>query len=491
MNKLENYLDKLKKYRLEIRHIIVIFITLLFFQIILSFIQKGSLREFLVDTKEWYKKDTAERIANLTTTSIELLFENFLLIKNRDAVSRIHIVNSMDIIFNQPLVQQNVEKIALIFEKGDEKFLIDDGEKAAQFILDELPLFKNESEIINLYSKNRNFVYEDEIIFSQLDKEGSFDILVPFVIYGEVTGALYMKNTPDFSILTGEIISSYEEAAVIYSSLIILGLLAMFYISSYSVRERDEAQDLLIKEHETNLKQKIEHEKETQFTKRIYHAHHKAEKVIGFIREDLRVLTSSNLEFMRQRLGKYVNFVSRVIYDMKWYDPPINTIRGQLFNTDINKTLIFLIENLFRRVTINKELFQFKLNLDENFPSVKVNEYIVWEIFEPIIQNSFDHRGENEVLVTISTKYDAELKKSYITFSDNGNGIVNELLEYDDNGVQRIFIEHSSTKTTENQNKGYGCYIAYTMAVKRCGWKLRAVNNFTKGCSFIFEIENG
>jgi hypothetical protein len=42
----------------------------------------------------------------------------------------------------------------------------------------------------------------------------------------------------------------------------------------------------------------------------------------------------------------------------------------------------------------------------------------------------------------------------------------------------------------ENQNSGYGCYIAYEMAVKKCGWKLDAQNNAESGASFIITIKN-
>ena len=104
---------------------------------------------------------------------------------------------------------------------------------------------------------------------------------------GEYIGAVYMKNTPDFSFISNQVISNYDETSVIYLSLILLGLLAMYFISSYTVKERDDTQKMLFDEHETNLKKQINYEKELIFTKRIYHTHHKAEKIMGFIKEDL------------------------------------------------------------------------------------------------------------------------------------------------------------------------------------------------------------
>ena len=41
----------IKKYRFEFRHLTILFLVLIFFQIILSFIQKESLQKFLENTK--------------------------------------------------------------------------------------------------------------------------------------------------------------------------------------------------------------------------------------------------------------------------------------------------------------------------------------------------------------------------------------------------------------------------------------------------------
>ncbi|MEW6061564.1 MAG: histidine kinase, partial [Bacteroidota bacterium] len=68
--------ESLGQYRFEIRHLTVLFIILIVFQIIISFIHKISLQKILVNTQEWYQQDSAERLANLTTTSLELLLES-------------------------------------------------------------------------------------------------------------------------------------------------------------------------------------------------------------------------------------------------------------------------------------------------------------------------------------------------------------------------------------------------------------------------------
>jgi hypothetical protein len=67
--------EHFKKYRIEIRHVTILFVVLLIFQIFVSLVYKFSLQGFLVKTQDWYRQDSAERLANLTTTSLELLFE--------------------------------------------------------------------------------------------------------------------------------------------------------------------------------------------------------------------------------------------------------------------------------------------------------------------------------------------------------------------------------------------------------------------------------
>jgi signal transduction histidine kinase len=262
----------------------------------------------------------------------------------------------------------------------------------------------------------------------------------------------------------------------------------MYFISSYTVKERDEAQQLLFDEHKENLKKQIEYEKELVFTKRIYHAHHKAEKVMGFIKEDLRILSPRNISEIIYRVTKYSNFVSRVIYDMKWYDPPVQTIRNQIFHTDLNEVIGFISQNIFRRVYSKKGLFDIKFDLDPKIPKVSINEFVIWEIIEPLIQNSIDHNGEKDLIISVSTKYSFDEDVSYFIIADNGKGIPPEFLEIDDNGIKKLFNENISSKKSKLQNSGYGCYIAYTMC-RRCGWDLDAVNNPEAGCSFIIKIK--
>ena len=50
---------------------------------------------------------------------------------------------------------------------------------------------------------------------------------------------------------------------------------------------------------------------------------------------------------MKHRVVTYSNFISRIIYDMKWYDQDINTIVNPIFRTDINAVIDFVVKNVF------------------------------------------------------------------------------------------------------------------------------------------------
>ena len=298
-----------------------------------------------------------------------------------------------------------------------------------------------------------------------------------------------MKNTPDFSTITDEMISAYDETAITYSALIFFGLLAMFYISTYTLRERNKAQHLLFEEQKKHLMEQVSVQNELLFTKRIYHTHHKAEKIMGFIKEDLHKLHAENIDAIKARINKYANFIARVIYDMKWYEPPVQTIRSGIFHTNINTVLEFLVQFVFKRISDDAGMVVFDLHLQPDLPLVHINEYVVWEVFEPIIQNSIDHAGNNAVTVTITSLFDADAKSIKVLIKDNGKGIEPWLLEPDANGLKRIFQEHTSTKKMDtHEHSGYGCYIAYEIAIQRCGWMLDAENPPEGGCMFTFTI---
>jgi len=489
----KNFFRKLKEYHFEFKHVTVLFIILFAFQLIVSFINKAAVKNFLNSTQDWYQKDSAEEIANLTATSLELVLESIQAKKVISIEDENKVVQAFDIIFSQQQLKHNIEGLYILVRLNDEIHAIDDGRTLYSFLINHSKVYQHvddkKIEAIKMYRSIEKELSRDEQIKSIATDKKTFNIFVPFVLNGEYVGAVYMKNSPDFSFISNQIISNYDETSVIYLSLILLGLLAMYFISSYTVKERDDTQKMLFDEHETNLKKQINYEKELIFTKRIYHTHHKAEKIMGFIKEDLRMLSPDNISDTKYRVTKYSNFISRVIYDMKWYDPPLQTIRNQIFRTNLNEVIKFIVDNIFLRISTKSNSFEIKMETDSELPPVSINEFVVWEIIEPLIQNSIDHGGENNITITCKTKFDEISNKSYIIIEDNGKGIKRDLLEENEDGIKNLFIENVTTKEAGLQNSGYGCYIAYEIS-KRCGWDIDAENIGTGGCRFTITIYN-
>ncbi|MBN2356956.1 ATP-binding protein [candidate division KSB1 bacterium] len=483
--------DKIRQYHFQLRHVLVLLVILLFFQISITFVHKISLSNFLLKTQEWYQFDSAEKLAALAATSLELLLETTAPQAITHEQDQRRMVQAFNIILTQQILQRHVEDLCVLVTIDDKVTAIDNGQALYEYLLehrhDLSPAERSHEDAIRIYSAHQEEIRSSEQIYAEVEDRQIFHIFVPFVPRGEFMGAVYMRNKPDFSFITDEIITSYNELTLIFMALIVIGLLAMVYISSYTLKERDEVQSLLYREREIQLKAFIQHQKESLFTKRIYHTHHKAEKVMGFIKEDLRSLSRKNIDDFKFRVTKYANFISRVIYDMKWYEPPLHAIRNPLFNTDLNQVIRFIVDNIFKRTSSTTELVQFHLDLAEGLPSLQVNEFVIWEIIEPLIQNSLEHGGDERLLITLHTHYNAGQRLITLTIGDNGKGIHPDLLRVYEKGIKKIFLENTSTKT-DSQNAGYGCYIAYEIAVQRCGWKMDVENLPEGGCRFTLQI---
>jgi anti-sigma regulatory factor (Ser/Thr protein kinase) len=485
--KKKRLIEKLRPHHFDLKHVLLLFIVLVAAQVLISFVQKISLRDFLVETQEWYQRDSAERFANLAATSMELLLETTSPAQRRNLEERRKIVQAFDIIFSQQLLLQHVVETCVLVSNGDKIFAVDNGEVLYEYFFDNQtalpPSDMPHDEAMRMYQQFRGQLASSEQIHSVLEGKQTFHVFVPFVPKGEYAGAVYIKNAPDFGFVTKEILASYNQSSLVVMGMILFGFIGMFFISSSTVQERDEAQHQLFKEREDQLKERIHYQKEAQFAKRIYHTHHKAEKVMGFIKEDLRALTAANLDEIKHRVTKYANFMSRVIYDMKSYDPPIQVIRNPIFQTDLNEVIRFIIDHICLRTAKLSGKYKFLLDLDERLPVVHINEFVVWEILEPLLQNSMDHGGEKEVIVTVRTQYDRERRQSQVLIADNGKGILPELLQPNEKGIKRLFLENISTKGN-GHSSGYGCYLAYEISKQRCGWELDVENLPEHGCQF-------
>ena len=486
-----NALRKIKYIHFGWKHILIIFFTLIIFQVFVSHLQQNTLRNLLYDTMDWYKQNSAEQIGSLTTSSLELLLESDPMEETADKeIKARNLIHALNSILKQPLMKRNVELMCVILPYNDKFVAMDLGQTLYAYFynhqLSDTVTDPKYIDAINRYSKFHSQLRKSELITSVQEEQNIFHVFIPLVPYGEYSGAVYLKIHPDVSFISHQILSSFNKTVLIFSSLILFGLLGMFFISSYTVIERDEARELLYKEQEEHLHEQIALQKEHLFTKRIYHTHHKAEKVMGFINEDVEEVNETNLKEFKYRISKYANFISRVIYDMKWYNPPLQTIRNPLFKTNLNDVLRFIVKNIFLRLSNPVKMIKFNFNLDDKLPCVSVNEFVIWEIIEPLIQNAIDHSDKNEITVNITSKYEPENRRSILTIEDNGTGIRPDLLEKNESGIKRIFLENISTKE-EGKNCGYGCYLAYEIS-KRCGWGIDA-GNYENGCRmtlFIF-----
>ncbi|MCX7798297.1 MAG: ATP-binding protein [Melioribacter sp.] len=487
-------LRKIREIHFGWKHILIIFLILIMFQVFVSHLQQNTLRDLLSDTMDWYKQNSAEQIGNLTASSLELLLESDPIENETDKLNRIkNLIHAFNSILKQPLMKRNVEAMCVILPYNNKFVALDLGQDLYNYfylhkVLDTTIDLKYKNAV-NKYAKLHEKMVKNELITSLQEEQNLFHVFVPLVPFGEYSGAVYLKVHPDVSFISQQILASFNKTVLVFSSLILIGLLGMFYISTYTIIERDEARELLYKEREEHLQKQIAQQKEHLFTKRIYHTHHKAEKVMGFIIEDIESANENNFKEIKYRISKYANFIARVIYDMKWYNPPIQTIRNSIYKTNLNELLKFVVENIFLRLSNPVKTIKFHLNLDENLPPVFVNEFVAWEIIEPLIQNSIDHSGTNFIDITITTKYLPDKNISLLSIEDNGVGIDKSLLERNESGIKKLFLENVSTKD-EDSNRGYGCYIAYEIS-KRCGWDLDVENKQEGGCKYTLVIKHG
>jgi len=482
---------KKKNLNIDFRLLLLLLIIIIGAQLLLTFYSKNAFHSFLLNTQEWYQSFSVNRIASLTSTSLELLVETQVAQKKMDAEQRNRVVKSFDIIFSQHIMEKNAEEICLFIYNKNKFVPVDDGHTLLSIITNENPVINDSGRFNNaqkLFNSIKNKLIQSEKIQVIVKDEKDFYVFVPFSPNGEFLGALYMKVIPNFNPISREFVNGYNDVALIYVLLVSVGLVLIYIVFSFTLRGKEKAQKIAYQEHEKLIEERVKREKENTFTRRIYHAYHKAEKVIGFINMDLAVLKSQNVEEIKERVGKYSNFIGRVIYDMKYYDPPIHSIINPIFQTNVNEVCRFIIDNLFLRIYKTSRMFTFEQEYDPSVTIINVNEYILWEVVEPLLQNSINHNSERQIIISVSTKYDIENKKINLFISDDGVGIRPDLLEKNQDGIQNIFMESVSTKNLVEGPYGFGCYIAYTLAVKYCGWKMRADNLPSKGCMFTIEI---
>ena len=127
--------ERYHKYRIEIRHITVIALVLIVFQFVVLFMNQNSLGKVFIKSQQWYQQDAAERIANLTATSIEMLLESKgPQAKLSDSEER-KIIQDFNIIFSQQLLDKNVQSVSILIPHGNDIIAIDDGKQLYDYLL--------------------------------------------------------------------------------------------------------------------------------------------------------------------------------------------------------------------------------------------------------------------------------------------------------------------------------------------------------------------
>jgi len=117
---------------------------------------QNSLRKVFVKSQQWYQQDAAERIANLTTTSIEMLLESKgSKAKLSDSEER-KIIQDFNIIFSQQLLDKNVQSVSILIPHGNAIIAIDDGKQLYDYLFGETKKIQSSdskhAEAIRLFS---------------------------------------------------------------------------------------------------------------------------------------------------------------------------------------------------------------------------------------------------------------------------------------------------------------------------------------------------
>lgn len=259
--------QRFESYHFEIQHILVLFIVVVVFQTALSFINSQSTHQIFQQAMEYYRRDSAERVADLTTTSLELLIEHARTENASRGENRLSTIQSFDKLLSQQMLQRNIDEVYLLVGHGDEVVALREGTEIYDLYLDHDSILNIENQpasadAISYYNEHFHSLLVDEQIISSLEGNNTFHVLVPFYDKGEIAGAAYMRVTPDVAGFLTLIESAYSQSGVLFTGLILIGFLAMFFIYSYTAQERDEVQHQLFDQRSKQLREQVEHQKE-------------------------------------------------------------------------------------------------------------------------------------------------------------------------------------------------------------------------------------
>ena len=199
--------SKLSQHRFEINHILVFFVVVILFQVVLVFFQGTLVTNFLNDAQRWFQKYHAERIAMVTSASLENLFENQQRVWADGRADEAQTVYSVNVFFKQLVMQRNIEEISLILLKDDRMFVVSNGQQMNEFfkgtlLPEDTAAAHAPLAAVTYFTAVKQELLHNERILSEVVNQKTFNVLVPFVPYGEFVGALYVRISPDFTLLT-------------------------------------------------------------------------------------------------------------------------------------------------------------------------------------------------------------------------------------------------------------------------------------------------
>jgi hypothetical protein len=183
---LPNLKSKLSQHRFEINHILVFFIVVILFQVVLVFFQGSLVTNFLNDAQRWFQKYHAERIAIVTSASLENLFENQQRFRTEGKMDEAQTIYSVNVFFKQLVLQRNIEEIALILLKDDHMYLVSNGQDMNDFFKGILPAYgvrphQTPNAGVTYFSSVKEEMLRSERILSDVVDQKTFNVLVPFV----------------------------------------------------------------------------------------------------------------------------------------------------------------------------------------------------------------------------------------------------------------------------------------------------------------------
>ncbi len=258
--------DALHNYRFEVQHFVVLFIIVIIFQTALSFINNQSTNHLFQQAMDYYRRDSAERVADLTTTALELLIEQGRYENELQALNGHVAVEALDKLLSQQTLQRNIDEVFLIVHSGDSVIALREGQDIYDLYLGGgVAGSAGQEEIgrnaIAYFEQNQQLLLTEEQIISSLEGDNTFHVLVPFYDKGEIVGAAYMRVTPDVAGFLSLIETAYNQSGILFTGLILMGFMAMFFIYSYTAKERDQVQQQLFEQRSKQLREQVEHQK--------------------------------------------------------------------------------------------------------------------------------------------------------------------------------------------------------------------------------------